>query len=364
VVGVTIDTIFQNYYSSFSYRVLLHQAESERFTDFLSDYAVFTNGFAFADQPLSSSLGVDALKRLYLTSAVFGWANSESNFEQTASKWSKFVHASDLSPNLSLLSNMNNDNIINRKYSPPQPPELNVHYVTFIMTDGDNLQWMQTGFLNTKWYGSPLRGEFPIGWTLSPAVIETMPLIAAQILNTATPKDDFIAAPSGLGYMSPSLYPHNQYPDLQLFSELTSAFMKKLNMTIVNVIDDGYDASSVSTLLAAPGIDAAILYLGDGYTAGILGNVYWTSNNKFSTGPRYILSTSMGNQKVTPDQLANYVNKASVDVHSREAWDVVPVHVWTMTMDDVKKAISLFGAHVRVVTPTDYVRLFKIYHPQ
>jgi len=174
--------------------------------------------------------------------------------------------------------------------------------------------------------------------------------------------DDFIAAPSGVGYMIPSVYPQNQYPDLQEYAHLTAEFMQKFNFSILNIIDNNYDATALQNFLAEPAIDAVFLYFGDGYTNGILGNVYW-NGDKFGTGPRWILSTSMGPQKVTPQQLAQNVNSATTNIRSKDAWDIVPVHVWTMSMDDIQTAITLFQPHVRVVTPTDYIRLFKLYKP-
>lgn len=71
----------------------------------------------------------------------------------------------------------------------------------------------------------------------------------------------------------------------------------------------------------------------------------------------------MGPSSVTPQQLAEKLNAASTNLNSKEAWDIVPVHVWSMTMKDVKATIDLLQPHVKVVTPTEYVRLFSTFHP-
>lgn len=71
----------------------------------------------------------------------------------------------------------------------------------------------------------------------------------------------------------------------------------------------------------------------------------------------------MGPSSVTPQQLADKLNSASTDLSSKEAWDIVAVHVWTMTLKDIQTAISLLQPHVKVVTPTQYIEFLSRYHP-
>lgn len=131
------------------------------------------------------------------------------------------------------------------------------------MTDGDNLQWMQRTFVSTSndWYGSSLRGQFPVGWTISPAVLELLPTVAKYIFDNATPNDDFIAAPSGIGYILPSYYHQGTYPDLSLFCNLTAEYMDRLNFSIVNIIDDSYDATALETYSIPDQVKSVFLYL-------------------------------------------------------------------------------------------------------
>ena len=75
------------------------------------------------------------------------------------------------------------------------------HKIAFLMSDGDNIQWMYNAFpIQPSWWGSPDRGTVPLGWTLSPGLVELGPVILNYIARTATANDDLIAAPSGVGY--------------------------------------------------------------------------------------------------------------------------------------------------------------------
>ena len=46
---------------------------------------------------------------------------------------------------------------------PSIPPSRAVHTVAFMMSDGDNLQLLAGDWTSERWYGSPERGEIPLG---------------------------------------------------------------------------------------------------------------------------------------------------------------------------------------------------------
>ena len=90
-----------------------------------------------------------------------------------------------------------------------------VHTVCFVMSDGDNIQWLLNWFItDIRWFGNNNRGQLDIGWTISPALSELAPTVMSKIYetssNTAYGKDYFIAGPSGTGY----IYPEN-FKDLK-----------------------------------------------------------------------------------------------------------------------------------------------------
>lgn len=81
----------------------------------------------------------------------------------------------------------------------PRMPKLeNKIYVSFYMSDGDNIQYCQHSL--AKLWGDKNRGSIPINWTISPALIDVAPQILNYYYKTATDNDCFASGPSGVGY--------------------------------------------------------------------------------------------------------------------------------------------------------------------
>lgn len=52
------------------------------------------------------------------------------------------------------------------------------------MSDGDNQQWnLGTNYGSPKWYGSPYRGNFNLGWSLSPSLYYLAPTVLIYIIK-------------------------------------------------------------------------------------------------------------------------------------------------------------------------------------
>ncbi|MCS6830596.1 MAG: GxGYxYP family putative glycoside hydrolase, partial [bacterium] len=90
-----------------------------------------------------------------------------------------------------------------QKPAPPVPPLRDDKvYVSFIMSDGDNLPVL-TSFNFPQLWRDPLRGTFPIGWTISPAAGWLIPAVVDYYYETSSPQDYWLTAVSGLGYTYP-----------------------------------------------------------------------------------------------------------------------------------------------------------------
>src|SRR5437588_10645378 len=102
------------------------------------------------------------------------------------------------------------------------------------MSEGDNLQYNQHRM--AQLWRDPARGSVPIGWTISPALIQVAPAMAAYYLRTATPQDELLAGPSGAGYMLPSRWPGEQLP---AFLPLTGQLLQRMHLATLQVLDSG-----------------------------------------------------------------------------------------------------------------------------
>eukprot|EP01106_Pelomyxa_sp_JSP_P003214 TRINITY_DN1483_c0_g1_i1.p1 TRINITY_DN1483_c0_g1~~TRINITY_DN1483_c0_g1_i1.p1 ORF type:complete len:526 (+),score=97.98 TRINITY_DN1483_c0_g1_i1:37-1578(+) len=338
----TPSALFSKFESLWSTTILSHQNDPR----YLTDYASFTKAFNFYDNTLETVLATNALNHLLPSSAVLGWGGDEYGFVNHATLKSKYVHAADWSLNLPVYTNMALKSVETRanQTSTSTTPH---HTVCFIMSDGDNIQWLMNDFAtNTMWWASPNRGKAPLGWTIAPALSELAPMLMSYYQRTQTPLDELVSGPSGAGYMYPDHWPSTDLPG---YVTLNNALMTKAKQSVLTVIGDTFSLSTCNTLLANSPATGLIWYDYIDY-AGMAGAVYWSSTNKVITGPRYILSSSMG---LLPDQLASLLNAASTDVTSPNAYSIVAVHCWTMSVDDVLKTISLLDSDVLVVSPSE-----------
>jgi hypothetical protein len=91
---------------------------------------------------------------------------------------------------------------------PVAEPELDLQgtYLTFTLSDGDQLMMMNGGELG-NWY-NPQRGCIPFNWETQPLLVELAPALFEKYARTASSNDCLIAGPSGAGYVIPPLLPH------------------------------------------------------------------------------------------------------------------------------------------------------------
>ena len=83
--------------------------------------------------------------------------------------------------------------------------EDDVHYASFVMSDGDNVQWVMGNFVvggqAGSYYANPRRGEVPLGGTRPLAdLAQLAPYCLEELAARATPRDDFILFGGGYYY--------------------------------------------------------------------------------------------------------------------------------------------------------------------
>jgi len=92
---------------------------------------------------------------------------------------------------------------------PTAPPQAALDeqgtYVTFTLSDGDQLMMMSTAELG-NWH-SPQRGRVCFNWEVQPLLAELAPALLEKYRRSASITDCLIAGPSGAGYIVPPLAP-------------------------------------------------------------------------------------------------------------------------------------------------------------
>ncbi len=314
---------------------------------YLSDYSVFCHAMHFTSA-MNAPLATRAFGRMQPNSALLGWG-SENDLVLAASEHGLHVHAADFANNLSTFTNFN---VTAQQHQPSMDTDIipNRHTVCFIMTDGDNVQWLLGDFAdNARWYGSPHRGQVPIGWTVSPALAELAPTVLKNLYDTARTGDYFIAGPSGMGY----LYPDDFNP-IDSAAAISDRMMQKADLSIVNVICNLWEPQTLAPYLAQPHIDGMFFYsFSDGYTA--LNGHSQCFYGKPMISARYTLWQSYSSAPI----LARSVAALPKDPTDPNAYTLVSVHVWDHSVDSVIAAAQLFDSTIRVVAPDAFIKLYK-----
>lgn len=148
-----------------------------------------------------------ALARLEPDTPVLGWGLGDE-FRQTepSTRWGSFQTATNWCADLPPLSTEDPAAMI----APGRPLQLwdlkweeGVHYASFVMSDGDNVQWLMGNFLDGErsWWGSGDRGSTPIGWTACTTdLAQVAPYALRYLLKTRTPNDDLVLMSGGYYY--------------------------------------------------------------------------------------------------------------------------------------------------------------------
>lgn len=84
-----------------------------------------------------------------------------------------------------------------------------------------------------KLWNNPDRGAVPIGWTLSPAMLDAMPGALNYYYQSATNNDNLISGPSGYGYTYPNNWPNQAA--LDQFVAKTENYNRRAGFRVITI---------------------------------------------------------------------------------------------------------------------------------
>lgn len=299
------------------------------------------------------------LDSLQLQSAVLGWGTSEFGLVSAATSRGSWVNAADWAKNVGTLAGFpaGGDLAQPNNRPPPQPaapPQR--HTVSFLMSDGDNLQWLLNDFATgSAWWGSSVRGSVPIGWTLSPSLAQVAPAALSYLYRTATVRqgpgsacDVFVSGPSGAGYAYPDLLqPGSQ---LEAFANSTRDAALRAGHSIVNVLGSRFSEPAARAMAGAVPQGGVIWYNFDPYDA-LQGNLTFFDGVPV-IGSRFMLWKGFD----TPQSVINDVLKLPTDPSTSDGYSIVVVNAWTSSLDQVAQVVAgLEGHPVDVVCPDELI---------
>jgi len=327
-----------------------------------------------------------ALKRLDPDSIVLGWGRGDEYASTSlGSRYGAFQTASNWLANLPVLAGGTKGTNL----KPRQPKksiwdlkwEDGVHYLAFLMSDGDNLQWLTGGFHEDggkSWWRSPDRGKFAMGWTACQVdLAQAAPTCLDELRRESTPRDDLVL-------MSGGYY----YPD-QFGSERAGADSLSLHAKRINGYIKATGTDTMASLFATwdspaalraykvfhkeiPSLQAVLPIAYAPYNAG-LGKILWVDDMPVISA-RFMLWADLKVPKCGgPEALTKMINEAPViqGTPTEENFSWTTVHAWSGfptdkpgvklgAMGAVAKIVSGLGKHVRVVTPTELAMLVRL----
>jgi len=228
-----------NLWSRTTHRMIVPIAPKQRW--FVRDYAVANRAMVFwlrVGVPGERELLDRVLAQMPPNSPYIGWFSPERGSGEVQgveylSTHSIYNIAADLFANLTVFSGVP-ASVASAQPDAPAVPLINRIYVNFIVSDGDNLQYMQN-HLKEVW-ADPARGRVPISWTINPLAADAAPAMLSYYERTATPNDYFVTGSSGAGYIHPSAWPDATF---HLFAEQTQRYMARTGLRVIQIQNTG-----------------------------------------------------------------------------------------------------------------------------
>ena len=351
--GCNTASIFAEYKDRLNKSVLVHQ-NPDKWQ--LRDYAIAARAMCFYSDYYDGSANAkeEIMQWADTNCPILGWTENEVNFVAANSVFGQISVAADWCKNLSFTSALPaDDNYTQKNYAARDlKAEQGKHYLAIVMSDGDNLQWMQNGFASdSKYFGSQHRGEIPMTWTIAPSMYNLSPNVLKYLYEQGTASDQFIAGPSGIGYINPAQYNADA---IDGYAKLTAAYMQATGLEYINTLDAQVDKTALEAFARYDSIKGGIMSEGDMYIEGN-GSVYWCNGKPF-VSVRETLWRTAGNDDDNNyygfvERVAQRINNYSTDCTTIEGYTVLVAHAWSIgSMDYIARFAEQLDDHVELVT--------------
>lgn len=321
----------------------------------LRDFAVMHSAFCF--DGVSSALRASIVAGLGAGTLVYGWGPDEYGWISDISRGGGGGVAADWCLNLSAMEKLPPPAIQRKLRETPAPPGANERIVAFVLSDGDNIQWLCGGMpTDTHFYASPLRGQFPMTWEVSPILSTVAPRVLQYMYDQATPNDDFIT----MGAPAYS-YQHLE-PDAAAGAAQTAPYLRASDLDTVSLINsDNGSLSDTNALLDLPGT-LGIIYKDYSPYNGHHGAMIWR-NGKPCVSYRYLLWEGMSG--ASPSEVAAAIaSLPAAAATNTGSYALINVHAWSWSsiggpIEAVRRAIAALPPNTRVVTANDLLAMLR-----
>jgi hypothetical protein len=318
--NMTYSQAYTQYNSQFNRDMIFYQDPA--FNEPLRDYCIMNHGFMFYADP--TALNPYAANQNH-QGQLLGWGPSEYDLFNQGSQNNQQVSGANYLWSESATSKWRVP-LAKQKYHTPLniPTETNMHYVAFVMTDGDNIQVLTGGWAtDPSWFGSPYRGNFNMTWELTSSLAEVNPVAFNYYYEHAAygSNNDCFVSPGGKGLTFPS-----QYPDINGLADSISQSLQVADQKVLVIVDPSYDTNALYRILDEPNIMGIMFKTYDDYYKGRDGKLDW-HNGKPILSAKYALWDGAD----TAQSIANSLNADPHrdGLHDSASYSIVVVHAWS-----------------------------------
>ncbi len=296
---------------------------------------------------------------------MLGWVKYEVNFVNQGSAAGNMISPSDYCYNNSILASVSCE-IPLQKAEKAEYTDPTKHYCAIVMSDGDNMQWIQNGY-SEYFRKLSLKENFPMTWSFSPMLQDFSPVTVKTVYEAASADDYFMAGVSGVGYMHPTEYPKAALAE---FTDITSAAMMKsdldyvqlLDSTPENELDEAKLINSLKYYSRYDNIKGGIISLDPERYEGGQGRIFFSDDKPFMTYRLSLWHPTGEKANVTAewlDEQAAEVNSYPADIYSINGYSVINVHPWSVSVESLAYFVSQLDDDVVLVTVDELMEMIS-----
>ncbi len=312
----------------------------------LADYAIMCGGVYYTMYEDNNAEGhTQTYEFLDDNAIVFGYCGGlgEWGTVYSFSCLNACLVPSNFVMNLSTLSSFV---LENPKQKRPAPTDAeNVHTVTFVYSDGDNISCTTINNFTDSIYLSPYRGQFAMGWGMPATGIDLIAPVYSYYYDTMTENDEFVMALSGVGYTHPAAWSAEARAKM---TEDLADYMRRSDIRYMVILDESpnsWDEEVFADFTEHDGIEG-IFYVGPFNQKG---NVVWT-NGKPTVGSRL---SFVDGYNGTYNEILRFLQRPglSTNVTKARSYSMYYVGYWCTGMNIVASLVEQLPDNVDVVTP-------------
>lgn len=351
VRGMDDRQAFAKYGRQFAKGIALEQSIDK--PTFMRDFAVAHRAFTFSTN--DSAFRTEVACTLGPQAVVYGWGPDEYRWISDLSRANATGGPSDWAINLSALQWL----AAGKLHRPARPlPKTEDHsrYIAFVMTDGDNIQWLCGNFVNQpSYWQSPLRGTFPMTWEVSPLLADVGPRVLQYLYATAKDTEGFVTGAGVPGYT----YMHFQ-PDRAAIARQAAPLLRQSNLSVISVLNANEGSlQETIPLLDLPEVEG-ILYKDYSPYNRHKGEIFW-HKGKPCLSYRFLLWQGL----MEPEDVARGVVKMpAAPLTDEGSYALVNVHAWSYgknggPLEAVRRTIEMLPPGTQVVTADQLIGLLR-----